>query len=119
MYNLYAEVDKDQPNKLNLQSRDDYYDAGNEVDWTYNLAKDKEQDLSFLPELTSKKVILTYAPDKDNPNTTYTDATNNIYGQAEVVFDNEYVKDVTTKSILFSPTPVTKTVFGAFVPMLA
>ena len=119
MYNLYAEVDKDQPNKLNLQSRDDYYDAGTEVDWTYKLAKDREQDLSFLPELTSKKVILTYAPDKDNPNTVYTDATNNIYGQAEVVFDNEYVKDVTTKSILFSPTPVTKTVFGAFVPMLA
>lgn len=119
MYNLYAEVDKDLPNKLNLQSRDDYYDAGNEVDWTYKLAKDKEQDLSFLPELTSKKVILTYAPDKDNPNTVYTDATSNIYGQAEVVFDNEYVKDVTTKAILFGPTPVTKTIFGAFVPMIA
>lgn len=119
MYNLYAEVDKDQPNKLNLQSRDDYYDAGNEVDWTYKLAKDKEQDLSFLPELTSKKVILTYSQDKDNPNVVYNDATSNIYGQAEVVFNNEYVKDVTTKAILFSPTPVTKTIFGAFVPMIA
>jgi len=119
MFNLYAEVDKSQPNQLNLIHRDDYYDAGKEVDWTYKLAKDKEQSLSFLPELTSKKVILTYKADKDSPNTIYTDATNQIYGQAEVIFDNEYVKDVTTKAVLFSPTPIIDTVFGAFVPMLS
>ena len=119
MYNIYAQVDSSQPNKLLLQSRDDFYDAGAEVDWTAKLAKDQEQNLSFLPELTSKKIILTYTADKDNPNTTYTNATSNIYGQAEVIFDNEYVKEVTTKAVLFSPTPVIKTIFGAFVPMLA
>ncbi len=119
MYNLYAEVDKSQPNLLNLIHRDDYYDAGKEVDWTLKLAKDREQSLSFLPELTSKKVILTYSPDKDSPNQTYTDATNQIYGQAEVVFDNEYVKDITTQAILFGPTPIIKTPFGAYVPMIA
>jgi hypothetical protein len=119
MYNIYAQVDSTQPNKLLLQSRDDFYDSGAEVDWTYKLAKDQEQNLSFLPEITSKKIILSYTADKDNPNTTYTNATNNIYGQAEVIFDNEYVKEVTTKSTLFSPTPVIKTVFGAYVPMIA
>jgi hypothetical protein len=119
MYNLYAQVDNTQPNKLLLQNRDDFYDSGVEVDWTDKLAKDQEQNLSFLPEITAKKVILTYAPDKDDPNTTYTNATNDIYGQVEVVFDNEYVKEVDTKPILFSPTPVIKTLFGAFVPMRA
>ena len=119
MFNLYAVVDKLQPNQLNLIHRDDYYDAGAEVDWTLLLAKDKEQSLSFLPELTSKKVILTYKADKDTPNKIYTDATNQIYGQAEVIFDNEYVKDVTTKDILFSPTPIDSSTFGAYVPMLA
>ena len=119
MYNIYAQVDSTQPNKLLLQNRDDFYDAGAEVDWTAKLAKDQEQNLSFLPELTSKKIILTYAADKDNPNTTYTNATSNIYGQAEVIFDNEYVKEVTTKAVLFSPTPVIKTIFGAYVPMIA
>jgi hypothetical protein len=84
MFNLYAEVDKSQPNLLNLVHRDDYYDAGKEVDWTLLLAKDREQSLSFLPELTSKKVILTYKADKDGANTIYTNATNQIYGQAEV-----------------------------------
>lgn len=119
MYNLYAEVDNTQPNKLNLLTRDDFYDAGNEVDWTYKLAKDREQDLSFLPEITSKKVILTYASDKDSANAVYTSATNQIYGQAEVVFDNEYVKDITTQALLFGPTPIMRTVFNAFVPMIA
>lgn len=119
MYNLYADVDKTQPNQLNLIHRDAYYDAGKEVDWTYKLAKDQEQSLSFLPELTSKKVILTYSPDTDSPNATYTTATNQIYGQVEVVFDNEYVKDVDTKPILFGPTPIIKTPFGAYVPMIA
>ncbi len=118
MFNLYAEVDKIQPNVINLIHRDDYYDSGTEVDWTYKLAKDQEQELSFLPEVTSKKIILTYAPDKDSPNETYTNATNQIYGQAEVVFDNEYVKEVTTKPVLFGPTPVIRTPFNAYVPMI-
>jgi len=119
MYNLYADVDKTQANQLNLIHRDDYYDAGKEVNWTHLLAKDKEQSLSFLPELTSKKVILTYKADKDGPNTIYTNATNQIYGQAEIIFDNEYVKDVTTKDVLFSPTPIIRTPFGAYVGMIA
>jgi hypothetical protein len=119
MYNLYVEIDKAQPNQLNLIHRDDYYDSGAQVDWTYKLAKDQEQSLSFLPELTSKKVILTYKADKDTPNTLYTNATNQIYGQVEVIFDNEYVKDTITKDVLFSPTPVNNSTFGAYVPMLA
>ena len=77
------------------------------------------QSLSFLPELTSKKVILTYSPDTDSPNATYSTATNQIYGQAEVVFDNEYVKDITTQAVMFGPTPIIKTPFGAYVGMIA
>jgi hypothetical protein len=50
MFNLYASIDSTQPNKLLLQNRDDFYDSGVEVDWTEKLAKDQEQELSFLPE---------------------------------------------------------------------
>jgi hypothetical protein len=48
----------------------------------------------------------------------YTQATGEIYGQIEYTFDNEYVKDVDTKELLFSPTPVYKTLFGAYVPAI-
>ena len=119
MYNLYTEIDPDNPNKLILSHRDDYYDSGQEKDWTLKLAKDREQDLKFLPEITSKRLILTYKEDKDQPNVSYFDATNEIYGQVEYIFENEYVKNIDKKEILFSPTPMGKTVFDAVVPLIA
>ena len=119
MYNLYVEVNTDQPNKLTFRHRDEFYDSGAEKDWTYKLMKDKEQNLLFLPDVTNKKLKLTYKADTDSANTVYTQMTNEIYGQIEYTFDNEYVKDVDTKELIFSPTPVTRTPFDAYVPMIS
>ncbi len=118
MYNLYAYPNTDNPNELILVSRDEWYDAGAEKDWSTKLAKDKEQQLIFLPDLQKKKLKLTYKEDTDTANVTYTQATAEIYGQLEYTFDNEYVKDTDTKQLLFSPTPVSKTTFDAYVPMI-
>jgi hypothetical protein len=119
MFNLYVEIDEDQPNNLILEHRDNYYDSGASKDWTYKLAKDREQNLQFLPEVTSKKLRLTYKADKDSPNTIFTDITNEIYGQIEYTFDNEYVRDTDVKELIFSPTPVVRTSFNAYVPNIA
>ncbi len=119
MYNLYIEQDVDNPYNLILRHRDEYYDSGAEKDWSQKLAKDKAQELMFLPDVTNKKLKLTYAPDEDSPNVAYTQATGEIYGQIEYTFDNEYVKDVDTKELLFSPTPVYRTIFGAYVPAIS
>ena len=119
MYNLYAEVDSSQPNKLILQHRDEYYDSGAEIDWTDKLAKDKEQTLQFLPELSAKKMVLSYKDDKDDINEIYKEATNETYGQVEYTFENEYVKGIDRKEIIFSPTPIVKTLFNAYVPALS
>jgi hypothetical protein len=118
MYNLYVEQDVDNPYNLVLRHRDEYYDSGAEKDWSEKLAKDKAQDLIFLPDLTKKKLKLTYAQDEDEFNTLYTQVTGEIYGQIEYTFDNEYVKDVDTKELLFSPTPVYYTPFGAYTPAI-
>ena len=118
MYNLYAETDTDQPNKLILRHRDEYYDSGAEVDWSSKLMKDRGQNLIFLPDLSAKKLKLTYKADTDSPNVVYTQMTDEIYGQLEYTFDNEYVKDTDTKELIFSPTPVVATTFDAYVPSL-
>ena len=118
MYNLYIEQDVDNPYNLVLRHRDEYYDSGAEKDWSRKLAKDKDQQLIFLPDLTNKKLKLTYAPDTDEFNTMYEQATREIYGQLEYTFDNEYVKDVDTQELIFSPTPVFPTSFGAYVPAI-
>jgi hypothetical protein len=119
MYNLYVEPDTEAPNNLILMHRDDYYDSGAEIDWTYKLAKDKDQALQFLPELSAKKLILTYKNDSDDPNKIYFEATKEIYGQLEYVFDNEYVKGIDTKEITFSPTPIAQSTFNAYLPLLS
>jgi hypothetical protein len=119
MYNLYVEQDPETANNLILMHRDDYYDSGAEIDWTYKLAKDKDQALQFLPELSAKKLILTYKQDSDDPNKTYFEATKEIYGQLEYIFDNEYVKGIDTKEILFSPTPIAQSTFNAYLPTLS
>jgi hypothetical protein len=118
MYNLYIEQDVNNPYNLILRHRDEYYDSGVEKDWSRKLAKDKDQQLIFLPDLTNKKLKLTYAPDSDEFNTMYEQATREIYGQLEYTFDNEYVKDVDTQELIFSPTPVFPTSFGAYVPAI-
>jgi hypothetical protein len=118
MYNLFADVDPSQPNNIILRHRDEYYDNGAQKDWTYKLAKDREQNLEFLPDVTNKRLILTYKQDEDEPNQLYYQSTDEIYGQQEYIFDSEYVRDVDTKEIIFSPTPITKTSFGAIVPMI-
>ena len=118
MYNLYVDIDTDQPNKLILKHRDEYYDSGVEVDWTAKLMKEREQDLVFLPDITSKKLTLSYKQDKDSPNDVYFQMTNEVYGQLQYTFDNEYIKGEEVKEILFSPTPVVTTTFDAYVPAL-
>jgi hypothetical protein len=118
MYNLYATSDPNNESNLILLHRDEYYDSGKAVDWTNKLMKDKEQSMIFIPELNNKKLRLTYKADTDSPNTVYTDVTREIYGQVEVTFENEYVKGIDVKELLFSPTPVQPTVFGAFLPLL-
>ena len=118
MYNLYATADSNNENNLILLHRDEYYDSGKAVDWTNKLMKDKEQSIIFIPELNNKKLRLSYKADTDSPNTVYTDVTREIYGQVEITFENEYVKGIDVKELLFSPTPVQPTVFGAFLPLL-
>jgi len=118
MYNLFADVDPEQPNNIILRHRDEYYDNGAQKDWTYKLAKDREQNLEFLPDISNKRLILTYKQDSDEPNVLYKDSTDEIYGQQEYIFDSEYVRDVDTKELIFSPTPITKTTFNAVVPMI-
>lgn len=118
MYNLFADVDPEQPNNIILRHRDEYYDNGTEKDWTYKLAKDREQNLEFLPDVSNKRLILTYKQDTDEPNVLFQQSTDEIYGQQEYIFDSEYVRDVDQKELIFSPTPIAQTPFGAIVPMI-
>ena len=117
-WNLYVEQDKDNPNKFIYKSRDKYYDEGSEKNWTSLLSKERPQQLKFLPELSAKKILLTDKLDKDSYNVVYNDAINEVYGQLEFTYSNEYVKGIDKKETIFSPTPMIRTTFNAVVPSI-
>lgn len=119
MYNLYIDVDKTQSTKLIIKTRDEYYDGGTIRDWTDKLNKNLEQNLEFLPELSTKKLTLTYKQDdNDIVNKGYLDNVREIYGQQDFTFDNEYIKGEDKKEIIFSPTPVGLTYFNTVAPYI-
>lgn len=119
MYNLFAIPDTDQPDNIILIHRDDYYDAGEVKDWSQKIANNQEKVITFLPDLTKKKLQLSYKDDSDEANKAYKDFTNETYGQVEYTFDNEYIRDIERKELIFSPTPSAVTPFGAVAPMMS
>jgi hypothetical protein len=118
-YNLFAEIDPQNPNKIIYTSRDKYYDDGVLKDWTFKKHKKKEQTIQFVPEISTKKLILSYKDDdSDFYLKSYKEETAETYGQIEVEFDNENVKGVERKEEIFSPTINIPSDFGANLPIL-
>jgi len=118
MYNLYPVPDENNPTIINYVSRDKFYDSGKSVDWTDKLDRSTEQVLEFIPELSNKRLRLTYKDDDDGYNEAYTGQIGKTYGEVEFIFNNEYVKGTDTKEIIFSPTPNVSTYWGANLPTI-
>jgi hypothetical protein len=117
MYNLVIVPDATNDRRIIYQTRDDYYDNGEERDWTDKIATDKGSDISFISNTNAKKITLSYKPDTDVVNKDYLAETKEVYGQLEYELQNENIKGVETKEIIFSPTPIDNTSFGTYAPM--
>lgn len=118
MFNLYCIVDRNNSNNLIWMRRDTFYDSGKIVDWSKKIAKNEEQNITFLSELTDKTITLTYKADKDSANESYTNATKEIYGQQKVIFGSEWAKSDKKLEIIFSPTPVQNSGWGGINPII-
>jgi hypothetical protein len=117
MYNLVIVPDATNDRRIIYKTRDDYYDGGIEKDWTDKIATDKGSDISFISNTNAKKITLSYKPDTDVVNKDYLLETKEVYGQLEYELQNENIKGVETKEIIFSPTPIDNTSFGTYAPM--
>jgi len=118
MYNLYIRSDKDNDKRLIVDTRDEFYAGGKQLDWTNKLAIDNEVDIKFLPDLQDKKILFTYKSDTDDANKDYTQQTNEIFGQLEYTFSNEFVKNTKLVQPMFSPTPLVKNQSGQIIPSI-
>jgi hypothetical protein len=108
MFNLYFEVDPDNPKNLIIEPRDSYYLTGsnNALDWTDKLDESKELTITPLGELDSKSFLFTYKDDVDYYNAKYKRATNDVYGKWLQPVVNDFSKDEKKVDVIFSPTPL-------------
>jgi len=118
LFNWLLIPDATDDDKINIIHRDEYFDSGTARDWSKKLAIDKGKVVEFIPDVTAKKVVLSYKDDNDDVNKAYKSYTGETFGQVEYTLDNEYVKGIDRKEILFSPTPSVKTSYGGIVPFI-
>ena len=117
MFNLYCVPDPSNPYNLIWKRRDDFYDEGPVLNWTYKLDRSQWQEIQFLPEITSKTLTLTYKSDNDSANTAYQNTTKEIYGQQRVQFSSEWIKNDEVRELIWSPTPFNRSIWGGTSPM--
>lgn len=115
MFNLFVIPNIDNPKDIIIKTRDKYYDEGTVKDFTQLLCKELPQTLTFLPELTAKKLTLTYSDDTDTLNVGYKKNVNETYGQIQYIFDNEYIKNEAINKVIFGASPFINAPFGATV----
>jgi hypothetical protein len=115
MGNLFCFPAENNPRKLIYKSKDAFYDSGAVRDWTEKLAKDRESKITFLPELTAKRLKISYSLDNDVLNQGYHQNVGEVYGEVEYEFDNEFFKNDSVKTVVFGATPFIYTSFGAMV----
>jgi hypothetical protein len=118
MFNLYITPDKNIENNLIIQTRNDYYDSGDIIDWTQKFAVDNQAQLKFLPDLQDKRLVLTYKQDTDEWNKLYESATAEVYGQVQYEFDTEFTQSTKKIENIFSPTPIIPNANGLLVPAI-
>lgn len=104
MHNLYFEYDKDTPNKILIEPRNDYYTTTT-VDWSDKLDASKEPEIIPMGALNTKRYKFTYKKDEDVLNKTYQTTYGEVYGEKYVDVDNDFVKNTETMEVVFSPTP--------------
>jgi len=117
-YNLIFEPDPIHPKKLKIKTRDQYYDEGDEWDWTYKIDTNQPVVMTWLSNSEGKKISYQYKADKDAINTSYQDEVRETYGRARIEMDNEYTVSESVRELIYSPTPSIPSKIGRVLPSI-
>lgn len=106
MFNLYVEVDKNVPNKLYIETRDDFYSSGTTVNWHYKLDNSKPLEITPMGDLDFRDFYYSYTDDSDKYNKDYKDKYQLAYGNRLYQTGNEFLTGKNEVKVIFSPTPL-------------
>jgi hypothetical protein len=103
MFNLYIEPDLDNPKKLYIEPREDYYVA-DVVDWSSKLDVSKDIKYDMLASKNKSRYNYSYKSDSDYYNKLYEDTWQKVYANREIDIDNDFNNDSYSQNVMFSPT---------------
>jgi len=104
-FNLFVEVNPNNPNDLLIEPFDEFYNTTNIIDYENRTDLDKEQTIN--PNLLEgKRYIYTYKADKDYYNDLYLKTHNEVFGTEEINVDNDFIKSDKKTELIFSATPL-------------
>jgi hypothetical protein len=104
MFNLMVDRDKTNERKYIIETRDDYYAQGVDIDWTNKL--DVSQPIEEVPcgEVAAKRYNYKYKQDGDFYNKDHETLYGSVYGNRKLDIDNDYLKAQYDTEVTFSPT---------------
>lgn len=107
MFNLYW-VPTGRDREFSIEPKDDIYNSAKDkiYDWTESINRDENMSIEPLFNLIGNKYKWSYTEDGDYLNKKYTDAAKAIYGEREIVIDNDFLDDNPEIKTGFSPTPL-------------
>lgn len=120
MFNLYIlENGPEGDKQISYLTRDKFYSLGQEVDWTDKLSIEHNIEILYLPEVTSREMVLSYKEDsKDDYLTTYKKTYSKEFGELEYVFNNRNVRGAKREEVMFAPTINRINMWGLNLPFI-
>lgn len=106
MFNLYIDTDKNNDKNLLIETRDTFYDDGENTDWTSKLDHSRPLEYRPMGDLDYKEFIYTYTEDSDYYNNQYKKKYEEVYGRHRYITENEFLSNIGETKIIFSPTPL-------------
>jgi hypothetical protein len=107
LFNLYW-VPTGKDREFAIEPKDDIFAGAKDkiYDWTDMV--DREETISIEPlfNLVGNKYKWSYTEDGDYLNKKYQEATDSIFGEREIIIDNDFLEDMGEIKTKFSPTPL-------------
>ena len=104
MFNLMVDVNPDKESDFIIEPRDDYF--GSDVkDISGLMAQDKPINIKPIGIQDAQNYLFQYKEDSDYYNEKYKSEWAEIYGQREVIIENDFTSKENKTQLIFSPTP--------------
>lgn len=105
-FNLMLEPDKDYPNKVYIDTAEDFYGSGTIRDWSKKMDVSKPVMLAPMGALDARRYVLQWSTAEDWINKEYSTEYQEGYGMKKHDVSNDFLQNDNVYTSIFSPSPL-------------